>query len=507
VRTFTDGATNCVSTSGAPTCVYASTDTTCNTPPAVACAPGNDAIRTYADSASNCSAGACVYTFEDVDCDSPPAAICAPGNDAIRTYTDTGTNCTAGSPPTCTYGFTDSACNTPPATTCNATNTGRVTYADGTTNCTINGGAPSCTYTATETLCNTPPAASCSGNTLTTYNATGTCGGVGTCTYATQTVNCADTGRLCSAASGTAQCVSSPPTITNLTFEAPTNNTTTYTVLARGGQYIINGAGFTGATAVTIGSNVLTSSEFTVNNNNQILITELPDSVTTGTGRNLTVTTPAGTSAAHVVTVISLVINELDADTSGGTPNRQFIEIKTGVSSAVNLTGYALILYNSAGEAYNPVTDSIGGCSGVAFDGLLGTTDASGRYTVGGKNGALSSNECINDGQLALAGAATIIQRTTRTPTTTTVNNTAGRFIDAIRYHNNADSSNSNGSSTNSCTNPNSNLNSLSAGNVQCEHQDNDSLSRCSTSNFSRRDNNVFIRRPYTRGNLTNNCP
>src|SRR5690606_32777546 len=99
-----------------------------------------------------------------------------------------------------------------------------------------------------------------------------------------------------------------------------------YPVITHGGTLVVTGTAFTGATGVTIGGVAQT---FTVDNDGQITITGLPD----GTPLNLqdlVVTTPSGDTMPFQVTVIHLLINELDTD-QVGTDAAEFIELSTGV--------------------------------------------------------------------------------------------------------------------------------------------------------------------------------
>ena len=115
-----------------------------------------------------------------------------------------------------------------------------------------------------------------------------------------------------------------------------------YQVIAHGGRLILTGYGFTGATAVTVG---VTSQTFVVGSDTQITINSLADA-TPVAAQNVVVTKPGGSSAPHGVTVIRLLINELDSHTPG-TDLLEFVEISTGVPG-VNLSGYTLVFYNGA---------------------------------------------------------------------------------------------------------------------------------------------------------------
>ncbi len=115
-----------------------------------------------------------------------------------------------------------------------------------------------------------------------------------------------------------------------------------YPVIAHGGTLVIAGNGLTGiSTSVTVGgvSQLITGETYT-----QINIT-LNDS-TPLSNQSLIVTTDGMSSTAFTVTVIHLVINELDCDTPA-TDTEEFIEIATGVSG-ITLENYCLVLFNGA---------------------------------------------------------------------------------------------------------------------------------------------------------------
>ncbi len=363
VRTFVNGAADCSTASGSPQCSYASTVAPCQTPPAAICS--GDSVRTFNDGANDCASGACSYGFTDAPCVTPPAATC--NGDSVRTFVNGATDCsTASGSPQCSYASSDTACTTPPATVCNASNDGFITSLNGAADCQVLGGIPSCVYATSTTMCDSPPAPSCSGNTLTTRNSTGTCsisGGAGSCTYGTVTTDCASQGKVCGAdAGGVSACITPPSTITSVN----------YPVIARGGKLIITGTGFTGATLVTIAG---VNQTFTVNSATQITISSVTDTVPID-NQPLIITTPAGPTAGFTVTVINLVINEIDSDNSGD-ESAEFIEIKTGLNRQVNLTGYRVVGVD--GDNNNI----------YVFDNqALGNTSASSPYLylVGGPN-------------------------------------------------------------------------------------------------------------------------
>ncbi len=152
-------------------------------------------------------------------------------------------------------------------------------------------------------------------------------------------------------------------TVTVLPGAAPTTTVTSvnYPVIAHGAALTVTGTGFTGATAVTVGGVAQT---FTVSSDTEVVIAALDDATPTGTQPVV-----VGDSAGFEVTVIHLVINEIDADQTG-TDTAEFVEISTGVPG-VNLAGYTLVLWNGGGDI-----------SYAAYE-LSGTADANGLFLVG----------------------------------------------------------------------------------------------------------------------------
>ncbi len=137
----------------------------------------------------------------------------------------------------------------------------------------------------------------------------------------------------------------------------------------------LRGSLFTGATAVTVGG---VSQAFAVDSDTQITIDTVTDAVPIGT-QDVIVTTPAGTSAPYSITVLHLLISEVDSD-NFDIDEEEFVEIDTGVAG-VSLRDYVLVLYN--------------GNSGVADEAfrLSGTTDAVGRLVIG--NAAVAEADIV----------------------------------------------------------------------------------------------------------------
>ncbi|MDX9723484.1 MAG: lamin tail domain-containing protein, partial [Myxococcota bacterium] len=161
---------------------------TCDEPPADSCA--GTVARVY-DTTGDCSGGVCSYDYLDYDCaddgeicvagacvdpcagvtcDTPPADGCS--GTVARLYDTTGT-CSGG---VCDYTFLDYDC------------------ADDGDICV----AGACVDPCDGVTCDTPPAPECAGDSVRTYNATGTCTG-GVCDYGFSDYDCTTEGKVCDA--------------------------------------------------------------------------------------------------------------------------------------------------------------------------------------------------------------------------------------------------------------------------------------------------------------------
>jgi len=154
------------------------------------------------------------------------------------------------------------------------------------------------------------------------------------------------------------------------------------TVVAHGSQLSITGAG--SATGATVGG-----INHAVTVNGGVVQLTLLDGVAVGT-TGLSLVTPAGVTAPMPLTVVHLVLAELDSDQTG-TDTAEFIEVATGVPN-VTLPDYSLVLFNGGSAAAYRV---------VNLEGL--TTNAQGLILVGGP-------ALVPTPQVILPGANNVIQ-------------------------------------------------------------------------------------------------
>ncbi|MBW2701108.1 MAG: formylglycine-generating enzyme family protein [Deltaproteobacteria bacterium] len=179
--------------------------------------PNDCVLDSDCEDAQVCSNGRCVDPEDpcaDIVCDDPPADTC--DGDSLTTYQSSGT-CSAG---ICNYAFVtvacdfgcvngachadpclDIVCDDPPADTCDGDSlttyqssgtcsAGICNYASDTVACDfgcVNGACDA--DPCLDIVCDDPPADTCDGDSLTTYQSNGTCG-AGICNYASDTVVC-----------------------------------------------------------------------------------------------------------------------------------------------------------------------------------------------------------------------------------------------------------------------------------------------------------------------------
>ena len=117
-----------------------------------------------------------------------------------------------------------------------------------------------------------------------------------------------------------------------------------YAVLAHGASLQITGNQLSSASEVTIGGE---PQGFTTDSDSQLTISSVLDSTPTGS-TELILSSDSGASASFDLTVIHLVINEVDCDQTS-TDTGEFVEISAGIGG-VDLSGYVLVLYNGNGN-------------------------------------------------------------------------------------------------------------------------------------------------------------
>ncbi len=213
----------------------------------------------------------------------------------------------------------------------------------------------------------------------------------------------------------------------------PTITSVDYPVIAHGGQLVITGMNLTGATAVTIGG--VSHSNLAGITDTSVTVQAVDDTVPVGLVQAVTVTTSTMTSASFDVTVIHLIISELDANSAGG-DKHDFIELDIGLAESVSLDGYAVVLFQggSAGTGTGPVLKKYDLADGTATatDGLMLIGAASLPSTP-----QIVTAATIQNGEDAVAiyqfpGAVTSFPADYAT-----AGNTG--LIDALIYENNAD--------------------------------------------------------------------
>ena len=117
-----------------------------------------------------------------------------------------------------------------------------------------------------------------------------------------------------------------------------------YPVIAHGASLQITGNQLSSASEVTIGGE---PQGFIADSDSQLTVASVLDSTPTGS-TELIVTSDSGASDAFDLTVIHLVINEVDCDQTS-TDAGEFVELSAGLAG-VDLSGYVLVLYNGNGD-------------------------------------------------------------------------------------------------------------------------------------------------------------
>ena len=188
---------------------------------------------------------------------------------------------------------------------------------------------------------------------------------------------------------------------------------TSFAVVAHGLDLTISGSGFSSATGLTIGGVAHT---LTPVSNTQVR-THVLDITPTG-AQSIVISGAGGPSLPFGVTVIHLVINEVDADTPSA-DMAEFVEISAGVAN-VPLNGYSLVLWNGANEmAYESVD-------------LIATTSAAGLLVVG--NPAVTLGLTFPDNTLQNGADAVALYAADASSFSTGTLLTSTRLIDAVVY-------------------------------------------------------------------------
>ena len=116
-----------------------------------------------------------------------------------------------------------------------------------------------------------------------------------------------------------------------------------YPVVAHNAALVITGTDLGGTTEVTIGG--VSHTDLTDVTDTSVTVTAVDPSVAVGLQVAMTTTSPLGTSAPFDISVIHLIVSEIDPDTPGA-DNAEFVELDTGLAEAVSLDGYVLAFFN-----------------------------------------------------------------------------------------------------------------------------------------------------------------
>jgi 5'-nucleotidase len=193
-----------------------------------------------------------------------------------------------------------------------------------------------------------------------------------------------------------------------------------YPVITRGGRLTAHGTGFTGATKVTVGG---TDQTFTVASDTEIVIPVLAATTPIGKLQPLVVTLASASTASLPVTVIHLLINEVDCDTPTTPVNdaEEFVEVSTGVPFA-SLLGYSLVFFNGAVDT-----------SYMAMD-LAAFTNGLGLVTAGA--GAVSQSLALTwaDNTMQNGADAVALYQTRASVFPNSSAMTTTRLVDAVVY-------------------------------------------------------------------------
>ena len=141
-------------------------------------------------------------------------------------------------------------------------------------------------------------------------------------------------------------------------------------VVTHGGTAVLTGSNFVGIESFTIGGVEIV--DYTVDNDTQITIHLIEDSIPIGTDVPVSmITTLGGEGLALPIAVVHLVINEVDADQES-IDTAEFIEISTGVQAVLPLDGYVVALLDGNNEQFYYAADlGAGGTVTTNANGFL----------------------------------------------------------------------------------------------------------------------------------------
>lgn len=189
-----------------------------------------------------------------------------------------------------------------------------------------------------------------------------------------------------------------------------------YAVVAHGGRVRLTGTGFSSVTGVRVGGVV---QAFVVVDDATIDLTDVPDTTPLDV-QPVVLEGPIPQAGTYDLTVIHLVVTEVNNETSAGADVLQFIEVETGVPG-VDLTGYVVVVY--------------GGTADTSYlSRALSVADASGRVLLGNAGVVPMPSIAFPDETLGNAGmveAVAIYQAATFADGTPV---TAVDLIDAVLY-------------------------------------------------------------------------
>jgi hypothetical protein len=194
-------------------------------------------------------------------------------------------------------------------------------------------------------------------------------------------------------------------------------------VVAHGARLVVEGSCLTGASMLRIGG---VAQGFAVAGED-LVVDEVFDTTTIGLNVPLVVETPLGESAPRPLTVVRLVVNEVDSHTgNGANDTNEFVELDTGLAAAVDLTGYAVLF--------------VSGDTPTTYDDIpaiaLGMSAANGRYVIGnpGVSGVRATFPSRSLGESSGVHGVLVVQSDDLPVAGTALSTIDAPIIDAIAY-------------------------------------------------------------------------